>query len=39
MENITVRLGSRNLRIVSNANPTGSIKPDDNAAFGAQPQG
>jgi hypothetical protein len=27
------------LRIVSTANPTGSIKPTDNAAFGVQPQG
>ena len=40
MENITVRLSSRNFTgSVSNANPTGGIKPSDNAAFGAQPQG
>src|SRR5258708_33097664 len=32
-------LSSRNLRIVSNANPTGGIKAWDNAAFGVQPQG
>jgi len=27
------------LRSFSNANPTGGIKPTDNAAFGVQPQG
>jgi hypothetical protein len=43
MENIRVRLApgiyGRILRAVSNANSTGGIKPSDNAAFGAQPQG
>src|ERR1700675_3210278 len=48
MEIITVALSSRDLRQVgygrilrsfSNANPSGGIKPADNAAFGAQPQG
>jgi hypothetical protein len=44
MENITVRLRlpgiyGRNLRIISNANPTGGIKASDNAAFGVEPQG
>ena len=29
----------RILRSISNANPTGGIKPSDNAAFGVQPQG
>jgi hypothetical protein len=27
------------LRSISNASPTGGIKPADNAAFGVQPQG
>jgi hypothetical protein len=48
MEIITVRLSSRDLgqdghgkilRSFSNANPSGGIKPADNAAFGVQPQG
>jgi hypothetical protein len=44
MEVITVRpklygFYSKILRSISNANPTGGIKPADNAAFGAQPQG
>jgi hypothetical protein len=48
MENITVRLApgfdGGILRAISNANPTGGIRPRHieprhNAAFGAQPQG
>jgi hypothetical protein len=39
VENITVRLKLQDLRIVSNANPSGGIKASDNAAFGVRPQG
>jgi hypothetical protein len=43
MENIRVRLSFQEFTAASpidpDANPTGGIKPCDNAAFGAQPQG